>query len=395
LSDSSATSVSPYSPRLTLERIGQPYLSSGGGAFGSFVRAGGSMLFGDVLGGRRLGTAIQVSNRMRDVAFETRYLNQESRWNWGGIVELAPAVRRQRLNSIAERSNELALVKQVDYLQRVQLRLAGLVAYPFSRGLRAEFTGGVRHERFHRDRRSRVSSLATGRILEEARVESSGGVPSTVAEVSAALVGDTTAFGPTGPLLGSRFRLEVTPAAGDMVYTSVLADYRRYVMPARPYTLALRVLHSGRYGRDGSDSRLLPAFLGSRSFVRGHGWDARDCRPTQGGWCGGELFGTRMVVANLELRFPLLGVASRQLSYGKFPLDAFVFADGGMAWSREMPATFDPNLPAGRLRRSMISSIGFGIRTNAGGMPFEVSALRANDGPTPGWSADIGFRTGF
>ena len=64
-----------------------------------------------------------------------------------------------------------------------------------------------------------------------------------------------------------------------MLYTSLLADYRRYIMPVRPYTLAMRVLHSGRYGRDGDDPRLLPTFLGSRSFVRGHGWDARDCRP--------------------------------------------------------------------------------------------------------------------
>ncbi|NOT25287.1 MAG: BamA/TamA family outer membrane protein [Acidobacteria bacterium] len=395
LAEPNEMSVTAYSPRLTLERIGQPYLSSGGGALGSFVRAGGSMLFGDVLGGRRLGTAIQVANRMRDVAFETRYLNQERRWNWGGLAELAPAVRRHRLNSIVERGQDTALVKQVDYLQRMQLRVAGLVAYPFSRGLRAEFTGGARHERFHRDRRSRVSSMNTGRILEEARVESSGGAPSTVAEFGAALVGDTTAFGPTGPLLGSRFRVEVTPAMGDMVYTSLLADYRRYVMPARPYTLAMRVLHSGRYGPDGNDSRLLPTFLGSRSLVRGHGFDARDCRPAQTEWCGGELLGTRMVVANLELRFPLLGIASRQLTYGRFPLDAFVFADGGIAWSDKTPGMFDPSLNTGRLRRSLISSVGFGIRTNAGGMPFEIGAVRANDGPTPGWSADFGFRTGF
>jgi Tol biopolymer transport system component len=395
LADPNAMSVTAYSPRLTLERIGQPYLSSGGGALGTFVRAGGSMLFGDVLGGRRLGTAVQVANRMRDIAFETRYLNQERRWNWGGIVELAPAVRRHRLNSIVERGDGPALVKQVDYLQRIQLRVAGLVAYPFSRGLRVEFTGGARHERFHRDRRSRMSSIDTGRILEEAQTESSGGAPATVAEFGAALVGDTTAFGPTGPLLGSRFRVELTPAVGDMVYTSVLADYRRYVMPARPYTLAMRVLHSGRYGSDGHDARLLPAFLGSRSFVRGHGFDARDCRPAQEEWCGGELLGTRMVVANLELRFPLLGIASRQLSYGRFPLDAFVFADGGVAWSREASTMFDPSISTTRLRRSMISSVGFGIRTNAGGMPFEIGAVRANDGPTPGWSADFGFRTGF
>jgi hypothetical protein len=391
LPDPTTLALSAYSPRLSLERIGQPYLSSGGGALGSFVRAGGSMLFGDMLGGRRLGAAIQVSNRMRDVAFEARFLNQERRWNWGGIVGLAPAIRRHRLNSVVTYAGETALMKQVDYLQRVQLRAAGLVAYPFSRGLRLEVTGGMRHERFHRDLRSRVSSMETGLILEEARLESSGGAPATVGELGAALVGDTTVFGPTGPLLGSRFRLELTPAAGTMLYTSLLADYRRYLMPLRPYTLAVRVMHSGRYGPDGDDPRLLPTFLGSRSFVRGHGWDARDCRPSQHDHCGAELLGNRLFVANLEVRLPVWGARSRQVSYGPLPLDAFAFADGGVAWSRD----FRASAASGRLERTLISSIGFGIRANAGGMPFELSAVRALDGPTPGWSADFGFRTGF
>jgi len=349
------------------------------------------MLFGDMLGERRLGAAIQVSNRMRDIAFEARFLNQERRWNWGGIAGLAPAIRRHRVNSVVIRDGEAALMKELDYLHRVQLRLAGLVAYPFNRGLRLELTAGVRHERFYSDVRSRVSSMETGLILEEARIESSGGPPATVGELGAALVGDTTVFGPTGPLIGSRFRFEVTPAAGTMRYTSLLADYRRYVMPARPYTLAMRVMHAGRYGPDSHDPRLLPTFIGSRSLVRGHGWDARDCQPSQNDRCGGELLGNRLLVANLELRLPVWGVKSRQLAYGPIPLDAFLFADGGVAWSHDVRAAG----AVGRVERNVISSMGIGVRANAGGLPFEVSAVRALDGPTPGWSFDFGFRTGF
>ena len=48
---------------MSLEGIGQPYLSSGGGPFGTFVRAGGALLFGDMLGERRMGAAVQVGNR--------------------------------------------------------------------------------------------------------------------------------------------------------------------------------------------------------------------------------------------------------------------------------------------------------------------------------------------
>ena len=37
-----------------------------------------------------------------------------------------------------------------------------------------------------------------------------------------------------------------------------------------------------------------------------------------------------MLVGNLEVRFPIWGLLSRQIEYGMFPIDAFLFADGGM-----------------------------------------------------------------
>jgi hypothetical protein len=383
-----ATIVSrPYSSRLSLERIGQPYVSSGGGPFGTFVRAGGSLLFGDMLGERRFGAAVQIGNRLRDAAFEARYLNQERRWNWGVITELEPSLRRYRRTEAIEHEGRPAVVKEANYLQRVQLRAAGLVAYPFSRGLRLELTGGMRWAFYHQDLRSQISSLETGRVVQEDRVVSSGGVPTSVAEIGAALVGDTTVFGPSGPLIGSRYRFEVAPAVGSLSYTRVLADYRKYIMPVRPYSIAMRVLHSGRYGADGDDPRLLSSFLGSRYFVRGHGVDARYCQPHPARACGDELLGSRLLAANLELRFPIWGMLTRQLEYGQLPADAFVFADGGVVSSRAEGEH--------QRRQSFISSVGAGVRLNAGGLPVEIAAVRALDGPAPRWLFDLGFRVGF
>ncbi len=214
------------------------------------------------------------------------------------------------------------------------------------------------------------------------RVESSGGQPTTVAEIGAALVHDTTVFGPTGALLGSRYRFEIAPAAGTITYTRVLADYRRYLMPVRPYSVAVRVLHSARYGSDWNDPRLLSSFLGSNSLVRGHRQDLRYCQPDPVRVCGDELLGNRLLVGNVELRVPIWGMLSRQIDYGPLPADAFVFADGGLVWS-------------GPGSRNGISSIGGGIRLNAGGLPLEVAAIRALDGPAPRWQFDVGFRVGF
>jgi outer membrane protein assembly factor BamA len=226
-----------------------------------------------------------------------------------------------------------------------------------------------------------VSSVETGEVITTDQVESRGGKPTTVAELSTAIVHDTAVFGATAPILGTRYRFEITPAAGQLAYTSVTADVRRYVMPVRPYTIAVRVLHTARYGGDGSDPRLLSNFLGSSYFVRGHRQDLQHCRPDATRVCGEDLFGHRLLVGNLEIRVPLSGILSRQIDYSWFPADAFVFADGGMIH--------------GASRSSSISSFGAGIRANALGFPVEIAAIRALDGPRPRWQFDLGFRVGF
>jgi Tol biopolymer transport system component len=387
LENGSAPVVREYRPRLSLEGIGQPYLSSGGGPFGTFVRGGGALLFGDMLGERRLGAAVQIGNRLHDTAVELRYLNQERRWTWGGLAELEPGIARFRSSSAVRFNGQEALLRQTEYFQRMQVRAAGLLAYPFSRGLRVEMSGGLRHAQYRRDQRLLVASADTGEVFDREQAEFSGGSPTTVVEFGAALVADTTVFGPTGPLLGSRYRLEIAPAIGQLRYTNLRADVRHYLMPVRPFTVAMRLVHSGRYGRDGRDPRMLPNYLGSSYFVRGHRDDLQYCTPQDTQVCGDELLGSRLLVGNLEVRFPVLGLWSRQLDYRVIPIDAFFFADGGIiSGSRE---------PGAGNRRHSISSVGAGLRMNAGGLPLEIGAVRALDGPRPRWQFDLGFRVGF
>ena len=388
-----------YKPRLGLEGVGQPYLSSGGDPFGTFVRGGGALLFGDMLGERRLGAAVQIGNRLRDAALELRFLNQERRWTWGAVAELQPGGARFRISEAIDQAGEPAVRKQTEYFQRMQLRGAALLAYPFSRGLRVEMFAGVRHATYHRDQRLLISSTATGRVVESDLVETRGGAPTTVAEAGAALVRDTAVSGPTGPLTGSRYRLEVAPAAGQLSYTTVMADVRRYVMPVRPFTVAMRMVHSARYGVDDGDPRLLPSYLGSSYFVRGHHQDL-DCHQDAARVCGDDLLGNRLLVGNLEVRFPILGLLARQTEYGVIPIDGFMFADGGLISGSGYGDPGTGSSAGSRIadlgsRRTSISSIGGGIRVNAGGLPLEVGGVRALDGPRPRWQFDLGFRVGF
>jgi outer membrane protein assembly factor BamA len=263
----------------------------------------------------------------------------------------------------------------------MNLHGAAVLAYPFSRGTRVEFSAGVRHAAYLSDRRTQVSLLASGKVLTTDRQEFRGAPPTTVAEVGAALVHDTSVFGPTGPILGSRYRLEVAPAVGQMSYTGVTADVRNYFMPVRPYTVAVRVVHSARYGPDAGDPRLVSTFLGSSYFVRGHRDDLYYCRPGAERACGDELLGDRLLVGNVEIRVPISGILSRQIDYSFLPADAFAFVDAGMI--------------RGGAATTSISSVGAGLRASALGFPVEIAAIRALDGPRPRWQFDFGFRIGF
>jgi outer membrane protein assembly factor BamA len=162
---------------------------------------------------------------------------------------------------------------------------------------------------------------------------------------SAAYVYDTSAFGATSPISGQRYRLEASPTFGALSFTNLLVDYRRYLMPAPFYTIAARVVHDGRYGSGGEDQRLFPMYIGYPSLVRGYDintFGPSDCVPSVVSQCPAfdRLLGSRMLVGNLEFRFPLLrpfGATSRM--YGPVPIEVALFADGGVAWnSGQKPA---------------------------------------------------------
>jgi hypothetical protein len=100
------------------------------------------------------------------------------------------------------------------------------------------------------------------------------------------------------------------------------------------YTIAGRVLPAGRYGSGGEDARLLPLFLGYPEFIRGYGigsFTAAECTPSATSSCQefDRLLGSRMLIGNLELRFPLLrpfGVRSGM--YGPLPIEVALFTEG-------------------------------------------------------------------
>ena len=388
--------VEPYRPALSLDLAA----ASGGvgvsGRYGATFGGGVGLQFSDMLGDHELGAFLSANGGVRDVGGQVVYLNRRTRWTWGAAALVLPYVSGSLDRGLAvDASGRPLIVDDETLFRQTDMELRGLVAYPFSRASRLEFQGGGRRVAFGREQTRRIYDGVTGDLLDDVRDDLDAPEALTFAEAAAALVFDQAVFGPTGPIRGQRYRFEVAPSLGSLRFTSVTLDYRRYVVPARPFTLAVRALHVARYGGDGEDPRLSALFLGYPSLVRGYDAgtfdSARDCDVVTG-TCPefDALFGSRLLVGNAELRFPLLGVLRRDFRYGPVPIEGFLFGDAGVAWT----ASSSPSFASGD--RDVVRSAGAGVRVNAFGYAIvELAWAKPFDRTRQGWVFGFTLRPGY
>jgi len=397
--------VTDYKPSLALEGIGQPTVAVGVNRFGSTIGGGLSFYFSDLLGNHTLATAVQLNSgignnfSLKDTAAEAGYFDQSHRWQWGLIGGQVPYLSGGISSTIgfAPQSGTVQ-VDEIVIDRQTEQSASALVAYPFDRARRVEFQAGTTRVSFDRRIETTVSSLSTGQILSDDVSEASALAPAlNLANTSAAFVYDTSAFGATSPISGQRYRLEASPTFGALTFTNMLVDYRRYLMPAPFYTIAARIIHDGRYGSGGEDARLFPMYIGYPALVRGYdinSFGPGDCVANAVSECPAfdRLLGSRMLVGNLEFRFPLLrpfGVSTSRM-YGPIPIELALFADSGVAWNRgETPSLFGGS-------RKAVSSAGVAFRANLFGYAvgqFDIS--RPFDRPGSGWVFQFNLAPGF
>ena len=127
---------------------------------------------------------------------------------------------------------------------------SAIAAYPFSRATRFELGAGAHAVTFTRDIRDRVYDTASEDLLERRESEEEIARPLGLFDLGGALVHDTSYYGALSPILGRRYRLEFKATRGSIEYETAVLDWRQYVMPVQPVTIAVRAMHVGRYGRD-------------------------------------------------------------------------------------------------------------------------------------------------
>jgi hypothetical protein len=392
-----------YRPRLSLDDVGQPYIAAGIDPFGTFVGGGVSFSWSDMLGNHNLATAVQtdtsfggLSDLAKNTAGIVAYQNLTHRWNWGAAFQQVPYLSGGLSSGIGVANGEPVQVDEIAIVRQTSRGVTGIAAYPFTSARRVEFSGGYQRFSFDEELQTIVTSPFTGQVLLNKTTTTSLAQTLNLGTASAATVFDNSVFGATSPVAGQRYRLEVTPTAGTIFFTGALADYRRYLTPAPFYTVAGRVLHYGRYGGGAEDYRLPPLFLGYPQLVRGYdigSFDTSECQANASSSCPAfdRLLGSRMLVGNLELRFPLLrpfGV--RQGMYGPVPVELAFFADGGVAWmSDQTPTFFGGN-------RKPIASTGMTIRVNLFGFAVgQLDIARPLQRPGRGWLFEFSLTPGF
>ena len=383
----------PYKNGLTLDSLGQPTGTVGFSDYGTFVGGSMSAMFSDMLGDRSLGVAAQVSGKLADLGGQLVYINRRHRWNWAASIEQTP-YRVGYLTQTVDANGNLLLNEVID--RQTTRGIFGTTTYPFNSSSRLEFTGGGQALTFTRD--VRVHVYEPGSTSEQSHHDISEQIaaPLYLGQASAAYVHDSSYFGATAPVYGTRYRVEFGQSVGTLQYETVIGDYRRYFMPVRPFTIAVRGLHYGRFGRDAEHPQIVDLYLGYPEFVHGYGigsFTGADClRGVVALECSvfNNLIGTRMAVTNLEVRAPLRGLFKGGMEYGRLPIDVAFFADAGLAWS----AGDKPVFLGGS--RQVVRSIGGAIRFNLLGiLVVESSIAHPFDRPNHALQWQVGVRQGF
>ncbi len=379
-----------YSPGLSLDYVSPPTISGGTSAFGTQVGGGIQMHFSDMLNYHELVVAGEVlttngtQDLVRNLTALGSYQNNRRRFGWGvtagqvpyvtGGVSVAPAVTSD--------GTPVILQQIVTYWEQDRPLMAYL-AYPFSRAQRVEISAGYENMSFAARADTEILSLS-GQPLGFVREDIPAPSALNQATGTAALVYDTSIFAGVSPIAGQRYRFQIGAQAGSLDYSNLLLDYRRYFHLRQPLSLAGRILHFGRYGGDAESSRLQPLYLGYPEFVRGYNVNSispLECGPAldQTGQCPvlDELVGSRIAVANAELRYQLLGPLSViPHTRSSVPLEIGPFYDAGVAWGKLEQPSF-----AGGARKT-VSSLGGFVRVNVLGFAVaEISYARPHDRP--------------
>lgn len=295
------------------------------------------MIFSDMLGNNQLYSSLALNGEIYDFGGQVAYVNQKSKVKWGGAVSHIPyraGNMFMTLDSLGEGEEKFPVYNLVlDYMRMFEDNISAFAYYPISQTRRIESSFSMSWYYYRIDRYNNYYTL-DGLSIGSTRRKMDSPEGGNYQLMSLAYVEDNSYFAMTSPFQGHRLRYQVEKYFGMVDFFTALADYRKYFY-IKPFSLAFRGYHYGRYGGKTGDI-VSPLYLGYPWLIRGYenissneGSDGLDVFDVS------RLSGQRVLVGNVEFRLPLSGPERLALIKSKFILtDLNLFFDGGVAWSK-------------------------------------------------------------
>ncbi|HQS52909.1 MAG TPA: tolB protein precursor, partial [Daejeonella sp.] len=371
-----------YKPKFKLDYLSSNGVGASVGRFGTGLASGIQGVFSDILGRNQIFATAAVNGEIYDFGGQVAYVNQQSRINWGAVGSHIPYVSGQ-VSAAVENIPGVGqtYIENYDIIRTFEDQFSVFASYPFSRNHRFEAGSGISRYSYRIDRYSNYYDYNSGYPIGNDRKKLSRddaaafyGVffdPFTTVQLNAAFVGDNSYSGMTGPLDGFRYRLGIENYQGDYKLNAITADVRRYVR-LKPITVAGRIYTYTRMGRD--ENRLYQMYAGYGYLIRGYDANSFYRNGTTSTGAGefdiNQLVGSRIAVANFELRLPFTGPEKLAAVESKFLFsDLNLFFDMGLAYDNDSKVAFrsSPRTINGYMERIPAMSAGVSLRVNVFG----------------------------
>jgi len=338
----------PYKRKFLVESIGNIGFNTGNSYFGMGVYGGLNVLVGDVLGENRMFLGISGSGDLDNLGGQLAYYNQKRRTWWGASLSHNPynnsmvyyvpdTLAWMAENGVTDTIN--VINAKLDVLTIFEDNLSLFASYPLTQTRRIEasasfsyywFSHKVYNNYYCNDARYCTAPVFLGMSIDT--LETPPGF--NVNNFGLAFIEDDSYFGMTSPMKGKITYLGINGVLGAINLYNADIDIRRYYY-VRPVSFAFRLMQSYRFGKDAESGAIPDYYVISPWYIHGY-TNAALVRYMQYG--GSEqiiygFLGSRMAVANAEVRLPVVGVDRLALIKSKYLFADFnAFFDAGLAW---------------------------------------------------------------
>jgi len=395
----------PYKPKFRLDYISNTAnVGLSTGMYRNNMSGSVNMIFSDMVGNNQLFSSLALNGEIYDFGGQVAYINQTGKIKFGASVSHIPYLYGNmsiKDDTISYEDEPLPVINlEVDYMRMFEDNISFFASYPLSQTRRFEANLSSSWYYYRIDRFT-YYYLLDGFNIGGKREKLDAPSGSNYQQISVAYVSDNSYFGMTAPMQGSRSRFQLEKYFGSLdIYTSLI-DYRHYFR-IRPVSLAFRLYNYGMYGKDAESGIIPPFYLGYPWLVRGY----EDISYSGNDFLTGQTFnvsrlsGSRIMVANAEIRLPFTGPERLAIIKSKwFLTDLNLFFDAGVAWDRESRMSFLQDLSKGVNSgyRYPVFSSGVSLRINLFGylilepyyaFPFQNGGFRNGQfglNFTPGW----------